>query len=79
MDLKRIFELYLALFKKNAIAAIILLACEVIAIVALCWCLTSCTSNLFVQRNSPSASITTTVQQSVDSTHIIVPREIFKK
>lgn len=74
---EKILELLKALYKKSPIAAIVIVCIEFGVIVAIFLLLSSCTSNLFVQKGNSSSSISSqtspSVTTKVDSTKVVVP------
>lgn len=56
-----------ALWQKSKVAAILYLVCCVVVMVIAAIYLTSCTSSLFVQKNSPSSTISTETHQNVSA------------
>ena len=74
---ERIIELLKALYKRSPIAAVVIVCIEFGVIVAIFWLLSSCTSNLFVQKGNSSSSISSqtspSVTTKVDSTKIVLP------
>ena len=72
--MNNILKQFANLWNKNPIAAIIYLVCSVAATVLATLYLTSCSSQLFVQKNSDGSSISTSTTQEVsaDSTDVSV-------
>lgn len=62
-----IIKRFKALWQKSKVAAIIYLICSVVLMVLAAIYLSSCTSSLFVQKNSPSATISTETHQNVSA------------
>lgn len=69
-----VFKQFVKLWDKNPIAAIIYLVCSVVVTVLAALYLTSCSSQLFVQKYSDGSSISTSTTQEVsaDSTKVDV-------
>lgn len=62
-----IIKRFKILWQKSKVAAIIYLICSVVLMVLVAIYLSSCTSSLFVQKNSPSATISTETHQNVSA------------
>lgn len=62
-----IIKKFKALWQKSKIAAVVYLVCCVLIMVIAAIYLSSCTSSLFVQKNSPSATISTETHQNVSA------------
>lgn len=62
-----IIKRFKTLWQKSKVAAIIYLICSVILLVLAAIYLSSCTSSLFVQKNSAGATISTETHQTVSA------------
>lgn len=62
-----IIKKFKALWQKSKVAAVVYLVCCVLIMVIAAIYLSSCTSSLFVQKNSPSATISTETHQNVSA------------
>ena len=62
-----IIKKFKALWQKSKVAAVVYLVCCVLIMVIAVIYLSSCTSSLFVQKNSPSATISTETHQNVSA------------
>nr|DAE51484.1 MAG TPA: hypothetical protein [Microviridae sp.] len=62
-----IIKKFKTLWKKSKVAAILYLVCSIVLMVLAAIYLSSCTQSLFVQKNSPSATISTETKQSVSA------------
>lgn len=69
-----IIKKFKALWQKSKVAAIVYFICCIVVMVIAAFYLSSCTQSLFLQKNSPSSTISTETRQnvSVDSTSIDV-------
>lgn len=62
-----IIKRFKSLWSKSKVAAILYLVCSIVLMVLAAIYLSSCTSSLFVQKNSPSATISTETNQNVSA------------
>lgn len=62
-----IIKRFKLLWKRSKVAAIIYLICSVVLMVLVAVYLSSCTSSLFVQKNSAGATISTETRQNVSA------------
>lgn len=62
-----IIKKFKALWQKSKVAAVVYLLCCVAIMVIAAIYLSSCTSSLFVQKNSPSSTISTETHQNVSA------------
>lgn len=62
-----IIKRFKQLWQKSKIAAILYLVCSIVLMVLVAIYLSSCTSSLFVQKNSSGATISTETHQSVSA------------
>lgn len=67
-----IIKKFKTLWQKSKVVAVIYLICSIILMVLVAVYFSSCTQSLFVQKNSPSSTISTETHQnvSVDSARI---------
>lgn len=62
-----IIKKFKALWQKSKVAAILYLICSIVLMVLAAIYLSSCTQSLFVQKNSPSSTISTETHQNVSA------------
>lgn len=62
-----IIKKFRLLWEKSKVAAILYLICSIVLMVLAAIYLSSCTQSLFVQKNSPSATISTQTHQTVSA------------
>lgn len=73
-----IIKKFKALWQKSKVAAIAYLLCCVIVMVIAATYLTSCTASLFVQKSSPSSTISTETHQNVSADSASIDIKPFK-
>lgn len=62
-----IIKKFKLLWKKSKFAAILYLVCSIVLMLLVAIYLSSCTQSLFVQKNSPSSTISTETHQAVSA------------
>lgn len=62
-----IIKKFKLLWQKSKVAAILYLVCSIVLMVLAAIYLSSCTQSLFVQKNSPSSTISTETRQNVSA------------
>lgn len=62
-----IIKRFKLLWQKSKVAAIVYLICSIVLMVFIAVYFSSCTQSLFVQKNSPSSTISTETHQNVSA------------
>lgn len=62
-----IIKRFKLLWQKSKVAAIVYLICSIVLMVLIAIYFSSCTQSLFVQKNSPSSTISTETHQNVSA------------